>query len=427
MRWRDLAEGWKAPSASGAARGLVDNRFYKPHRLRPRTPARHAVASGPAPQSARRVTPPLFPSPLLLPFRTSAAFERVRAGLLPWAPLALVAFCLDAQAQPAEDGGIQLRPSPALTPAPRGDAAKTLPIILRARELRGRPDLEAIAEGDAELRRGGVVIHADRLSYEQVEDLARAIGNVRISQNGNVFSGPELQLKLQAFEGYFQNPTYRLGRIGTGGQADRIDFLDDQRAVATNATYTSCSLDGSGAPAWVLSAGSVRIDQEANEGVASNGVLRFYGVPILAAPSISFPLSEARKSGWLPPSIALDSKSGFQVGVPYYWNIAPNRDATLTPTVSASPRRRTRHRGPLSRAALQRRIDAQPAAVRPVGAALSPCAAGLSRQHVRPRHAAPAPPAARLRRRLLEGLPARHHEPDAAPARNRPALQPAVR
>ncbi|MEO7008854.1 MAG: LPS assembly protein LptD, partial [Caldimonas sp.] len=86
---------------------------------------------------------------------------------------------------------------------------------------------------------------------------------------------------------------------------------------------------------WVLSAGNVKLDLEANEGIARNAVLRFYGVPILAAPSLSFPLSEQRKSGWLPPGIALDSKSGLQVAVPYYWNIAPNRDATLTPSVSA--------------------------------------------------------------------------------------------
>ncbi len=230
--------------------------------------------------------------------------------------------------------GIELRTTPALTPPPRGEAGKRLPIILRAREVRGRPDLETVAEGDAELRRGNVLIRADSLSYDQSEDLARAVGNVRINQDGNIYTGPEVQLRLERFEGFFQNPTYYLGRTHAGGKADRIDFLDDQRAVATNATYTSCGIDGSGAPVWVLSAGSVKIDLEANEGIAKNGVLRFYGVPILAAPSLSFPLSESRKSGWLPPSIALDSKSGLQVAVPYYWNIAPNRDATLTPSVS---------------------------------------------------------------------------------------------
>ena len=240
-----------------------------------------------------------------------------------------------AAAQTAPEPGIQLRPSTALVPPPHGDAAKTLPIVLRAREMRGRPDLDTVAEGDAELRRGNLLIRADRLSYDQVEDLARASGHVRINQDGNIYTGPEVQLKLERFEGFFQSPTYFLGRTRAGGSADRIDFLDDQRAVATNATYTSCGIDGSGAPVWVLSAGTVKLDLEANEGIAQGAVLRFYGVPILAAPSLSFPLGEARKSGWLPPSIALDSKSGLQVAVPYFWNIAPNRDITLTPAISA--------------------------------------------------------------------------------------------
>jgi LPS-assembly protein len=60
-------------------------------------------------------------------------------------------------------------------------------------------------------------------------------------------------------------------------------------------------------------------------------VLRFQGLPILALPGLSFPLSEARKSGWLPPSINTDNRSGLELAVPWYWNIAPQRDATLTP------------------------------------------------------------------------------------------------
>ncbi len=59
-------------------------------------------------------------------------------------------------------------------------------------------------------------------------------------------------------------------------------------------------------------------------------MLRFYGVPILASPVLSFPLSEERKSGFLPPSFGIDNRSGFQAAIPYYWNIAPNRDATFT-------------------------------------------------------------------------------------------------
>jgi LPS-assembly protein len=259
----------------------------------------------------------------------------MRGRVLASTAIAGVVASMGVGAQQAMPEGIALKPSTALTPPARGTAGKALPIVLQGREVRGRPDLETVVEGDAELRRGGLLIRADRLSYDQAEDLAKALGHVQINQGGNVYSGPEVQLKTERFEGFFRNPTYFLGRTHAGGSAERIDFIDEQRAVATQATYTSCGLDGSGAPVWVLSAGSVKLDLEANEGVATNGVLRFYGVPILAAPSLSFPLSDARKSGWLPPNIAIDSKSGLQLAVPYYWNVAPNRDATLTPSLSA--------------------------------------------------------------------------------------------
>ena len=227
--------------------------------------------------------------------------------------------------------GIELRETPALQTPPRGEAGRQLPIILRAREIHGRPDLDAEAVGDVEFRRGSVIIRADRLTYDQADDQARASGHVVVSRDGNVFSGPELQLKVERFEGFFQTPTYRFARTGAGGKAGRIEFIDDQRAVALDATYSSCtSSDKEQEPAWILRASSIRIDNETNEGIAKDAVLRFYGVPILASPTLSFPLNDERKSGFLPPSIGLDSRSGFQTEIPYYWDIAPNRDATFT-------------------------------------------------------------------------------------------------
>jgi LPS-assembly protein len=231
--------------------------------------------------------------------------------------------------------GVALQPADALQPPPRGEAARQLPTILTARELRGRPDKDVVAEGDVELRRAGVVIRADRLSYDQITDLASARGNVQVSRDGNLFSGPEMALKLRSFEGFFQNPTYFFGGVRAGGVAQRLDFLGEQRAVATKATYSSCPPDGSGDPAWLLTSNKVRLNFDANEGIAEGAVLRFLGVPILAAPALSFPLTDERKSGWLPPTINSDSRSGLQVAMPYYWNLAPNRDATLTPTFAS--------------------------------------------------------------------------------------------
>jgi LPS-assembly protein len=213
------------------------------------------------------------------------------------------------------------------------DADRALPIELQADSIRGQPDLETVAEGSVVLKRGSVVLRADRLSYDQPADLARARGNVRITRDGDWFAGPELELRLQRFEGFFLEPTYYFERTGGGGRASRVDFIDRQRAQALDASYTSCPLDGSGGPAWLLSADRVRFDLQNNEGVAHGAVLRFYGVPILGAPVLSFPLTSERKSGWLPPSVNLDNRSGFEFALPYYWNIAPHRDATFTPAV----------------------------------------------------------------------------------------------
>ena len=242
--------------------------------------------------------------------------------------VAVLALC-GAQAVPAQSPPLQ--PSPQLR-GPRTDDTP-LPIVLQAERLSGRPDLETLAEGAVELRRGSTVIRADRLSYDVPQDLARATGEVVIEREGNRFTGPELQLHVQRFEGYFLKPRYFIARTQAGGQAERVSFLDAQRAEAIEANYTSCPRDGSQDPAWLLSTDRVRMDFETNTGVAEGAVVRFYGVPILAAPVLSFPLNEERKSGWLPPNVNLDSKSGFIVGVPYYWNIAPNRDATFTPVV----------------------------------------------------------------------------------------------
>jgi len=227
--------------------------------------------------------------------------------------------------------GQALQASPALVPLPKGEGARQLPIVLRARSISSRPDLDTVAEGDVEFRRGGLTIQADRLSYDAVRDLATARGQVVIRREGAVYRGPELQLQVQRFEGFFLQPEFELPLLGAGGRATRVDFLDSTRSQAQNAEYTSCPRPAEGDPAWVLSTERVELDLERNEGLAEGAVLRFLGTPILALPTLSFPLGDERKSGWLPPSLNIDNRSGIELSLPWYWNIAPNRDATLAP------------------------------------------------------------------------------------------------
>ncbi|MDE2613822.1 MAG: LPS-assembly protein LptD [Burkholderiales bacterium] len=220
-----------------------------------------------------------------------------------------------------------------VAPASAASAGKQGPIVLDARQLSGQAGLDVRAEGDVELSRDGMVIRADHLSYEPPEDRAHAKGNVRVERSGAVYSGPEVELSVQRFEGWFLEPHFEFTQLRAGGHAARVDFLGDGRSRAIDASYTSCPRDGPGEPAWVLRADRVDIDLDANEGVAEGAVLHFLGQPILALPTMSFALGDTRRSGWLPPTVGIDNRSGLDLAVPYYWNIAPNRDATITPRI----------------------------------------------------------------------------------------------
>ncbi|WP_207793996.1 LPS-assembly protein LptD [Ramlibacter algicola] len=260
-------------------------------------------------------------------------------------PLALAAIAalqaapsaaqVNAAAPAAASAPIGLRTSPLLREDIPSVVRKELPTFVYGDRISGRTNLDTTIEGHAELRRADTVIRADRMEYYQPDDLAKARGNVRINRAGNVYEGPLLELKIDSFEGFFSQPSYRFLKNNAYGNASRVDFIDDKRAIIRDVSYTTCQrADYPGwAPDWVLRANGIRIDQEEDVGVANGALLTFFGVPVLPVPQLSFPLSDKRKSGFLPPTISLDSVNGFDYRQPYYWNIAPNRDLTLYPTL----------------------------------------------------------------------------------------------
>lgn len=281
------------------------------------TPSTMSVASASLPGSSAA-------SPAALPAAPAATPDTGTPAARPPAGPAVAPSLTPAQTHP------QLEPSARLRPASR-EPARRGPIVLQAQTLESRPDRDIDAQGNVEFRQGGLVIRADRIRYDNLSDKARAEGQVRIARDGAVYSGPLLELTLGRFEGFFLEPRFELPLLGASGSATRIDFLGEGRSRASNARYTSCPVPAEGEPDWLLRAREVRLDFGINEGIADGAQLRFKGVPILALPSLSFPIDDTRKSGWLPPSINIDNRSGFGLSVPWYWNIAPNLDATLAP------------------------------------------------------------------------------------------------
>jgi LPS-assembly protein len=248
---------------------------------------------------------------------------------------------LHAQTMPTGLLGGELSPvlksSPKLADKQPEGPGNEVPTFVYGDQITGRTSLETTIEGHAELRRGKTSLRADRIEYFQPDDLVKTRGNVRISNSGNLFWGPELEVKIDTFEGAFMQPSYRF-LSGGNGQAAQIIFVDDKHFVANYATYTTCERDNedSWMPAWQMTGERFTFDFDKEIGTATSASLRFKNVPILHWPgSISFPLSDKRKSGVMPPTFAVDSISGFALTSPYYFDIAPNRDATLTPTYAS--------------------------------------------------------------------------------------------
>jgi LPS-assembly protein len=239
----------------------------------------------------------------------------------------------------AQEGepSLKLKPSTGLVERLTPQARQQLPSFVESDFITGRSDLDISLQGNSVLRKADTLIRADAIDYYQPDDRARASGNVYMNRGGNRYQGTLLDLQVDAFSGFFLKPSYTFLRNKGHGDAERIDFIDDKHAVAKKATYTTCTRKPgpSWLPDWIVEAEKISFDNDLNEGIAQEGVLRFMDVPLLPIPSFSFPLSAQRKSGWLPPAFAIDNKGGVEASIPYYVNLAPNRDMTITTTSMA--------------------------------------------------------------------------------------------
>lgn len=240
-------------------------------------------------------------------------------------PFLALLLCL-AAIDPVAADGLRLKKDVEL----RGSAAagRDAPIFITADVVESNAPDVVEASGRVEARQAGRNFYADWLRYDLTLDELRARGNVRLEQPTLVVSGDTLRLRLDTHSGELTHPVYRLADAPGRGQADTIRFLDDDHYRLAEATYTTCPV---GNDDWYLKVGDMEIDKARDVGTARDATLRFLGVPLLYTPWLDFSLNDERKSGLLAPTIGTTQRSGLDVLVPYYLNLAPNYDATLFP------------------------------------------------------------------------------------------------
>ncbi|HEU0189206.1 MAG TPA: LPS assembly protein LptD, partial [Gallionella sp.] len=209
-------------------------------------------------------------------------------------------------------------------------ANKDEPAVIEADSLTGKKEEQIEAIGNVTIRQGGQSISADHLLYQQGSQELEAQGSVVLKRDGNTMSGPHLQLNLDNSSGTMEQPQFYLGGNNAHGSAEVLQIQDREHYSLDNATYTTCPV---GNQDWQLNMGLLELDQERQIGVARNASVEFKGVPFLYTPWMDFPLNDQRKSGFMAPVFGGTSQGGTEVTLPYYWNIAPNQDATFAPRI----------------------------------------------------------------------------------------------
>ncbi|WP_295476187.1 LPS-assembly protein LptD [uncultured Pseudomonas sp.] len=186
----------------------------------------------------------------------------------------------------------------------------------------------ATLAGDVVMRQGSMQVEAQEASLHQAENRGELNGDVRLRDKGALIVGDHAELQLDTGEAQIDNAEYVLHKSNVRGNALYAKRSENAIIRLKDGTYTSCE---PGSNAWTLKGNNVTLNPATGFGTATNVTLRVKDIPVLYTPYIYFPIDDRRQSGFLPPTIASTSKTGLMLVTPYYFNLAPNYDATLYP------------------------------------------------------------------------------------------------
>jgi LPS-assembly protein len=273
----------------------------------------------------------------LMPSRNRVRLAHFAAPLLAFSAGAM-APPLAAQTAPAVATRAELPrcPSDALSAAtvPRravaaGKPERSIePIEVSSDEATLGVDGKGTVSGKVEIRQGDRTISADSVAIDSKQNSLQVQGNVTYRDPSLTVSGAAGN--YSGGDAEFRGTQFEMPERPARGTAGLLQL--DTRGVLRleDVTYTTCPR-GNGD--WQIKARSVTLDTTTQTGTGRGAQVDFKGVPIVYLPWISFPIGNIRKSGFLFPSVGNSSRGGVQLAVPWYWNIDPQYDLTLIPTL----------------------------------------------------------------------------------------------
>ncbi|MBE7526325.1 LPS-assembly protein LptD [Betaproteobacteria bacterium PRO4] len=204
------------------------------------------------------------------------------------------------------------------------------PVHIEADRIDGHSQQEIEATGKVRMRQGDQTLTADRVKYYQDSEDVEVEGNAQLDRPDDTLWGTYLQMNLNDDTGQLSDPRY-LQKDGSGrGSGEQLLLEGKNQYRFRKARYTTCPEDNHD---WYILADDLEIDNGTKVATARHVSVRFKDVPILYVPWMNFSFGNERKTGFLSPIMGNTSRSGAEVSVPFYWNIAPNYDATITPRI----------------------------------------------------------------------------------------------
>ncbi|MHD0623400.1 LPS assembly protein LptD [Citrobacter koseri] len=212
-----------------------------------------------------------------------------------------------------------------------------LPVTINADHAKGNYPDDAVFTGNVDINQGNSRLQADEVQLHQKEAPGQpepvrtvdALGNVHYDDNQVILKGPKGWANLNTKDTNVWEGDYQMvGRQGRG-KADLMKQRGENRyTILENGSFTSC-LPGS--DTWSVVGSEVIHDREEQVAEIWNARFKLGPVPVFYSPYLQLPVGDKRRSGFLIPNAKYTTKNYFEFYLPYYWNIAPNMDATITP------------------------------------------------------------------------------------------------
>ena len=197
-----------------------------------------------------------------------------------------------------------------------------------AKQLNYSAEGGLLMQGDVRLRKGSLYLTSDQASLNATRDLAELKGNIGIRQEGLLLRGAEGEYQLNTEQLQMSEAHYVVHQQRLRGSAWKLEQRADGVVTLRDSSMTSCS---PGDNAWRLVAGRLNLNRDSGFGDAFNVRMEVLKVPVFYWPWLRFPIDDRRHTGLLSPSISWSKNSGLDYQQPFYWNIAPNLDATFYP------------------------------------------------------------------------------------------------